>query len=112
MKQFRQGDVFLEEVDPKTVPTKGRITIPKDGNRTILAYGEVTGHAHAILDPEDVEQGTEFFEFENGERFLVTPRGISLVHEEHGTIELPPAMFRVTIQREYQEDGSWQAVMD
>lgn len=111
-QQYRQGDVFLEEVDPQSVPTQGRIPIPKDGNRTILAYGEVTGHAHAIVDPEDVEIGTQFFEFPNGDRFLVTPKGISLSHEEHGVIPLPAAMFKVTIQREYQEDGSWQSVMD
>ena len=47
--QFRQGDVFLQQA-----------AIPKDAalqtahGRAILAYGEVTGHAHA-LDPADVE---------------------------------------------------------
>lgn len=107
-QQYRQGDVFLERIGGKGALNKesGKL-IPKDGNRVILAYGEVTGHAHAIVDEE-----TELYEFPNGDRFLFTENGISLVHEEHGTIELPAGVFKVTIQKEYTEDGSFVQVMD
>jgi hypothetical protein len=47
--QFRQGDVYLRRVE--ALPKELR-EIPRDGGRIILAYGELTGHAHAIDAPE------------------------------------------------------------
>lgn len=105
---YRQGDVFLEEVTLESIPKKGRTIVPKDGDRTILAYGEVTGHAHAVPGVYNAE----LIELEDGSRFLISDGGITLVHEEHGAIELPAKAYKVTIQQEYQEDGSFQAVMD
>lgn len=94
-RQYRQGDVFLESFDGevKSLPHK---VVPRDGGRVVLAYGEATGHAHAVEEAE-----AELIELESGERFLVTPRGISLRHEEHDTIHLPPGTYRVVRQREY-----------
>lgn len=51
-KQYRQGDVLLRRVE--ALPANVR---PKqsDEERIVLAYGEVTGHAHAIdatLEPD------------------------------------------------------------
>jgi hypothetical protein len=46
-QQVRQGDVQLQPV--AKLPA-GCTEIPADGNRIVLAYGEVTGHAHAIYD--------------------------------------------------------------
>jgi hypothetical protein len=49
--QVRQGDVLLERVgDFDQLPT-GLVPVPRDRGRVILAYGEVTGHAHALLEP-------------------------------------------------------------
>lgn len=49
-KQFRQGDVLLIAV---TATLAGRWTPAKrDNGRVVLAYGEVTGHAHAIAEPQ------------------------------------------------------------
>lgn len=45
--QIRQGDVLLQAIDK--LPA-GCSEIKPDGNRIVLAYGEVTGHAHAIYD--------------------------------------------------------------
>ena len=47
MKQIRQGDVQLQQV--AKMP-RDCTEITPDGNRIVLAYGEVTGHAHAIYD--------------------------------------------------------------
>jgi hypothetical protein len=41
----RQGDVLLIPVDE--IPA-GLKTVPRDNGRVILAYGEATGHAHAV----------------------------------------------------------------
>lgn len=46
-QQIRQGDVQLQPV--ATLPA-GCVEIQPDGNRIVLAYGEVTGHCHAIYD--------------------------------------------------------------
>lgn len=42
---YRQGDVFLSPV--AAVPATSTKT-KRDNGRVVLAYGEVTGHAHAI----------------------------------------------------------------
>jgi hypothetical protein len=47
-KTYRQGDVLLIRVD--SLPT-GLREIPRDRGRVVLAYGETTGHAHAIEAP-------------------------------------------------------------
>jgi len=93
--QYRQGDVFLVRVgdDVRTLPHR---SVPRDDGRIVLAYGEATGHAHAIADAD-----AELIELETGERFLFTSRGVSLRHEEHDTIELPAGAYRVVRQREY-----------
>jgi hypothetical protein len=44
---LRQGDVPVVPV--ASIPI-GAVPIARDGLRAILAYGEVTGHAHAIHD--------------------------------------------------------------
>lgn len=94
-KQYRQGDVLLEKVefDARALPHS---VVPREGDRIILAHGEQTGHAHAIAERE-----AELIQLENGERFLVSERGISLRHEEHAAIKLPPGTYRVVRQREY-----------
>ncbi|HKS27108.1 MAG TPA: hypothetical protein VJS44_04785 [Pyrinomonadaceae bacterium] len=96
--QFRQGDVLIERVR-SNVRSKPHKVVPRDNGRVILAYGEVTGHAHAIADA-----GVEQFELETGERFIVTERGVSLSHEEHATIQIPGGTYRVTRQREYSPE--------
>ena len=93
--QYRQGDVLLVRVEDD-VKSRPHRSVARDEGRIVLAYGEQTGHAHAIADAE-----AELIELETGERFLVTARGVSLRHEEHDTIELPPGSYRVVRQREY-----------
>jgi hypothetical protein len=58
---MRQGDVLVQRVG--NIP-KAAKAIRRDAGRVILAYGEVTGHAHAIAEPE-----CELLETDN-ERFL------------------------------------------
>lgn len=44
-KLYRQGDVLIMRVEGKCVPGA---EVKRDKGRVVLAYGEVTGHAHAI----------------------------------------------------------------
>lgn len=89
---YRQGDVLLLKVDgmpPDVVP------VDLDNGRVILAYGEVTGHAHA-LNPA----GATLYA-RGDERFLTVTEPTPLVHEEHNPIELPAGTYKVVRQREY-----------
>jgi hypothetical protein len=109
-KGVRQGDVFIQRVeDTVKVGTK----VKRDGGRVVLAYGEVTGHAHAIA-----AKGAELFELaedrsKDGDsawaraaRILKVSAktGVELRHEEHGSIHLPAGTYRVVRQREYSPE--------
>lgn len=98
MKLFRQGDVLIAEVPE--IP-KDLVEVPRDNGRVILAYGEVTGHAHAVEG--DVQfLAADLQELE--ERFLAVEREAQVVHEEHDTITLPPGNYQVVRQREYSPE--------
>lgn len=94
--QFRQGDVLIERIP--SLPAKLTV-VPRESGRVILAHGEVTGHCHAISDPEvdlfgaDTAPGVTYLE--------VRAAMAALMHDEHATIEIPTGVFRVTRQREY-----------
>ena len=96
MKSYRQGDVFLIRDDE----ARGGEEIPRDKGRIVLAYGEVTGHAHAIRNPNVCRLRNE------GHTVLVVEEVSALLeHEEHAAIELPPGRYRVQIQQEYQPEA-------
>lgn len=99
--QYRQGDVYLTRIP--TIPA-GAAPRPLDQGRVILAYGEVTGHAHQISTPETVclldapsADQTDVLDL----AYLKVDAVSQLVHEEHNTITLEPGNYRVTRQREY-----------
>lgn len=93
---FRQGDVGLERV--ATLP-EGLKAVATDNGRVILAYGEVTGHAHAIAEPAKAKLWDA-----GAERFLQVMEATSLRHEEHAPINLEPGIYRVIQQREYSPE--------
>jgi hypothetical protein len=99
--QARQGDVFIESADSDIPKDSKRIGL--DRGRYILAYGEVTGHAHAIpvVEPEEVE----LWEDNQGVMWLkVKKEEAKLVHEEHGQITLKRGTYRVRHQVESDFD--------
>jgi hypothetical protein len=91
---YRQGDVMLKRIDQKPASAKPD---KLDNGRIILAYGEVTGHAHAIAQDE-----ANIF-IDGTRRFLEVcyEKQAHLKHEEHATIVLPPGTYEVLQQREY-----------
>ncbi|HNB21637.1 MAG TPA: hypothetical protein PKZ32_04440 [Candidatus Melainabacteria bacterium] len=101
VETYRQGDVLLARVEalPKTAKRKAV------EERIVLAWGETTGHAHAI-DARFAKL------YQNGaERFIEALDGAILVHEEHSAITLKPGIYRVVQQREYVP-GSSRLVID
>lgn len=96
--QIRQGDVFVERTTKAAA--KGD-EVPRDGDRVVLAYGEVTGHAHAIRAP-----GVCLLRAEGVHaRVLTVASKCLLQHEEHGEIEIPSGTFTIQIQREWDYLG-------
>lgn len=97
---YRQGDVLIVPLEETALPDGVRDLPrqPRDGRgRLVLALGEVTGHAHAVIGPGTLvrEPGPL------GASYLHLPDGGRVVHEEHAAIPLPKGWFRVIRQREY-----------
>lgn len=97
---FRQGDILIIPVDVIGEPEELE-PVKRDDGRVILAYGEVTGHAHAI----EAEGATLFRDRKLMSLFLtVAGDAVALEHAEHDTIWLPPGRYRVVRQREYSPE--------
>ena len=105
-KLIRQGDVLLVRVD--RIPAGVR-PVAREGGRLVLAAGEATGHAHAVL-----ESGALLLEDDLEERFLqvLEEGGVTLTHEEHAAVRVPPGEYEVRRQREYVPLEVPQRVLD
>lgn len=92
----RQGDVLLVDAAYRGDKSdEGKLVKPDGG--VVLAYGEVTGHAHRIHEPKkarliDVQ----------AERYLQVVSEATLRHEEHGPIILREGRFQQAFQVEEQ----------
>ncbi|MBX9687503.1 MAG: hypothetical protein K2X27_12420 [Candidatus Obscuribacterales bacterium] len=102
MKQYRQGDVLLKQIS--AIPS-GALKAPADGDRVVLAYGEVTGHAHAI----EAIQATIYKS--GAQEFIEVLPGAVLRHEEHAPIPVEPGIYEIVHQREY-EPNAFRRVID
>ncbi len=98
--EYRQGDILLCRVD--RIPP-GAKRVPRDGNRVIVAEGELTGHAHAFAAKE-----VRLFRDKASQRsfLLVGEGGAPLRHEEHGSILVPEGQYELRRQREYAPAAS------
>lgn len=98
MEHYRQGDVMIRRVKKLDKAVSKDLKQAKQG---VLAYGEVTGHAHRLIS----EGGLMVAETVENNRPLVTSFSLEqdgkLVHEEHETVELPAGDYVVVRQREY-----------
>ena len=93
---YRQGDVLFSLI--KAVPEENRTTRANG----VVAYGEVTGHKHAVADLA----AAEVLEISDSIFVRVSDQGgVSIVHDEHAPILLPRGDYAVTIQREYTPDA-------
>lgn len=113
---IRQGDVLLM---PVAALPAGCTEVPLDKGRIVLAYGEVTGHAHAIADHGQAVRvvgsaaAAEIAEAAiarakarlllapNGERYLEVTEPVTLKHEEHTEHAIPAGVYLLPQQVEY-----------
>jgi len=97
---FRHGDVLIEKVAqlPQSV---------KPSEEKVLAYGEVTGHAHRMAGEYTM------YADEQGNLYFQTETGAFVTHEEHARLDFAPGTYKVTQQREYNPfEDAIQAVRD
>jgi hypothetical protein len=137
--QIRQGDVYLIPV--KALP-KGCTPIhPLDGRCFVLAFGETTGHAHAIYDftadaeaekaaseaianaqagavaDEAVKRAmklrtAQMWASPDGEWYLEVRQPSQMRHEEHAAPTIPPGIYHAPIQVEAKSENMIRRVQD
>jgi hypothetical protein len=96
MEAYRQGDVSIMVTN----------RVPKQARRVrgepILARGEVTGHAHRIIEGQ-----VKLYQLATGILYLrVLSEFAKLYHEEHEDIVLPKGNYEVRRQREWEWNKS------
>lgn len=80
---IRQGDVLLVAASYRG--WKDGQPVASAGSRTVLEYGEVTGHAHAFKASPNLG----YFDA-NAERFLEALTEQPMTHEEHSAVFVSP----------------------
>ena len=113
--KYQQGDVVLFQVDDETFKEysqNGKNAInynTQSHNNPILAFGEVTGHLHQIRMKNMLDAAEVTLHMNNwGEAgkdvpqaFEVREETVTLTHEEHNPLEVPPGKYVVRIVREF-----------
>ena len=89
---YRQGDVLL--IKQERLPENAK-PAPHEANRIVLAYGEATGHAHAL----DIKYAAVYQL--GGTTFIEAMDGATVTHEEHREIALQSGVYKIVRQREY-----------
>lgn len=89
----RQGDLRIEVVDK----------IPKDAKKVdslVIAEGETTGHKHQV---RPIQGTITIYDMPQMVKYVEVPKGgmAELIHEEHGTIQLPEGVHQISIQKQY-----------
>jgi hypothetical protein len=100
VKQYRQGDVFLQKVDK--LPENAKVK--KDN---IILRGEATGHAHKVENGklyEAVLEDPEHILRQERRMFVLAKKGTRIVHEEHGPIDIEIGIYIIIRQREFGKD--------
>ena len=108
MKLVRQGDVALIRIEK--LPA-GCVEVPPEGGRVVLAYGEVTGHCHAVYGVTKEAPKVRLWSA-GAERFLQVLVRSELSHEEHSTVVLDPGIYQLPGQFEHTEEHTVRQVAD
>lgn len=100
--QGRHGDVLVHKVS--SLPAGALVQVADVPGQAILAYGEVTGHAHRVKDP------TAQLWLDGANTYLTVDQVAQLTHEEHHTITLEPGVYQVIHQVEYSPSAMRRVV--
>ena len=113
--KYQQGDVVMYRVDDghfaKFASSGENCTSykGKTDTKAILAFGEVTGHTHRV-EMKDMLKNAGVTLHMNYNRtagkdvpksFSVEGTAVTLIHEEHDDVVLPPGNYVVRIVREF-----------
>ena len=94
--QGRQGDVLLTRVE--ALPGICA-EIPASDGKIVIAYGEMTGHAHAMPATD-----ARLLDYRGGMYVEVMGKDAQpIFHEEHETLLLEPGLYSVRIQRQHYD---------
>ncbi len=114
--KYQQGDVVMFQVDDDTFNKHVRNSNNaiteyhgKTKTKAILAFGEVTGHTHRVNMKDMAKMaGVTLHMGYRGEPGIDVPNGfevrgdtVTLCHEEHNSIDIPPGKYVVRIVREF-----------
>lgn len=99
--QARQGDIYFTRVEEGTIPEEAEVI--KDG---IIARGESTGHTHMISNASQA-----VLMMVAGIAYIKAMQDCQIVHQEHGTIDLPAGEWQITYQKQYTPKG-WNPILD
>ena len=116
-KKYQQGDVVMFQVDDitfdKYASARGGDNVvnynTQSHNNPVLAFGEATGHLHQIhmkdmLDKAEVTLHMPKFRTagtDTPQGFEVREETVTLTHEEHDPIDIPPGKYIVRIVKEF-----------
>jgi hypothetical protein len=102
---WRQGDIYFVKIEQE--PDFQAAKPVKTG---VIARGEQTGHMHRVSNPS-LADGAALV-LRGASMYLRAPQaGATIVHDEHGPIQLPVGIYAVVNQREF--DGlAWRTVLD
>ena len=128
MEKYQQGDVVMFKVDEKYYKEHTRNNKESkvgysggEDTHAIVAFGEVTGHKHQVNMKDMAEEaGVTLSMGYNRQAGVDVPEGfavidapVTITHEEHDPIELPPGYYMVRIVREFDHiAGRSQYVAD
>ncbi len=102
---WRQGDIFFVKIDQEP-----DIEAARPVKTGVIARGEQTGHMHRVSNASLADGAALVLRGES--MYLRAPEaGATIVHDEHGPIQLPTGFYAVVNQQEF--DGlSWRTVLD
>lgn len=85
-----QGDVILVKIN--NIPDGKKVE--KKSRGFILAEGEMTGHAHTVMDDINLIE-------KDGVLYICAANEFTVTHEEHNPITVPAGNYEVRIAKEY-----------
>ena len=97
MKNLQHGDVLIKVVE--SIPGEAKMVQRKNGALVVMD-GEMTGHRHVITAPN--AQLMELVHDGKTDLYLeVTNEPVTITHEEHKAIEIPPGKYMIGRVLEY-----------
>jgi len=102
---WRQGDIYFVQLNQE--PDFAHASVLKNG---VIARGEQTGHMHRV-SPASLAAGSVLVTLAGSMYLRAAEAGTTIVHDEHGAIDLPPGLYAIANQREFDGLG-WRTVLD